>query len=205
MAYFDDKLVVIYDAGKPGRPGHPGVRGVPGIPGSPGNFSVRFYLLRGATTKWSKSVQSLPDRNGDFSFQLESATVDLRTGTVSVAADTEDVVQNLCLGFSVAVLYVLCQPRPVQKESGQHPADEPAKPLKEVMSPSTIQKMETEGLELVVAAGYLYDTPCNSYIKSTVFAGACSAGCGGDGGAGDAAGGGCAGVAGCGGCGGCGG
>ena len=142
----------------------PGVRGVPGVRGDPGHFTVRFYSLRGATTKSMSSVQSLPDRDGEFGFQMDNATVDLRAGMVSVAADTEDVVQNLCLAFSVAVLYVLCQPRPVQKGSKRQPAEEPAKLQSDVKSPATAQRMETEGLELVVAAGYLYDTPCNSYI-----------------------------------------
>ena len=154
------------------------MRGVPGIRGSPGYFSVRFYSLRGAGAggggggAGTKSpAQSLPNRNGEFGFRLAGASVDLRTGIVSVAADAPDVVQNLCLAFSVAVLYVLCQPRPVRaaESDGPAPADDPAK-----MSPRAVQKMETEGLELVVAAGYLYDTPCNSYIKCSVHAGACT-------------------------------
>ena len=73
---------------------------MPGIQGSPGHFSVRFYSLRG--TKSTPSALSLPDRNGEFGFQMDRATVDLRTGLVSVAADTDDVVQNLCLAFSVS-------------------------------------------------------------------------------------------------------
>ena len=159
-----------FDTGKPGKKGQPGVRGVPGIRGSPGYFSVRFYSLRGATAARSTpAARSLPDRNGEFSFRLDSATVDLRAGTVSVAADTDDVVQNLCLAFSVAVLYVLCQPRPVRTGAdgdGAGPGAAAAAESKggEAMSPRAAQKMETESLGLVVAAGYLYDTPCNSYI-----------------------------------------
>ena len=143
-------------------------------------MTVHFYSLRGATVKSTPNAQYLPNRDGEFGFMLDDVSVDLRTGKVSVAANTEDVVQNLCLAFSVAVLYVLCQPRPVQSASNsQNPADEPAKPMSDVMSPRAVQKMETEGLELVIATGYLYDTPCNSYIKCSVFAGACSGGCGG--------------------------
>jgi len=166
-----------FDTGKPGKKGQPGVRGVPGIRGSPGYFSVRFYSLRGATAARSTpAARSLPDSNGEFSFRLDSATVDLRTGTVSVAADTDDVVQNLCLAFSVAVLYVLCQPRPVRTGAdgdGAGPGAAAAAESKggEAMSPRAAQKVETESLGLVVAAGYLYDTPCNSYIKCSVFAG----------------------------------
>lgn len=116
------------------------MRGVPGVRGNPGHLSVRLYSLRGATTAKAapSSHASIPNKNGDYGFQLASAAVDLRSGKVSVAADTDDVVQNLCLAFSVAVLYVLCQPRPAQNAaSQQRNVKEPAKPLKEVTKASS--------------------------------------------------------------------
>ena len=140
------------------------VEGVPGIPGDPGYLSLRFLNLR------SQKVQDLliPSKTGSFSFDLEKTHVDMKTGTLTIHETCADVVQNICLVFSTAVLQVLCQPRP-----------------NAVTSYKPIRSINSESLALVMAAGFKDDTPCNNYIETHMEEGRCASfvgyagGCGG--------------------------
>ena len=176
-------------------------RGVPGVRGNPGHFSVRFYPLRDPRRSVYQ-VDRLPTRSDDFHFQLQDMRVDLRTGGVEIggksATTAADVAAKCCLAVSVATLFVLCQPRPPGPPRAQKTVDANGRRVRQINS---------ESLTMVVAAGFLVDTPSNCYFTTTVYGGTCG-GCGGTwgggGGGGDGGDGGDGGGA-CGGCGGCGG
>ena len=89
-------------SGIPGGPGREPVKGVPGVPGDPGHLAVKFYNLR--RQQWSNVT--IPTKNGNFSFDVENVNVNLKSGTLTVAAYSDEVVQNLCLAFTIAVLQV---------------------------------------------------------------------------------------------------
>ena len=97
--------------GVKGTSGNPGVRGIPGIKGQPGFLSIKFFSLFGAH-QW-KHVE----KRGDiFSICLLgkkiTVDVDLRTGMISFPPEVHDVPEAIALGFSIAILHLLCQPYP---------------------------------------------------------------------------------------------
>ena len=109
-------------------------------------------------------------------------TVDLASGSVSVRTGSAALAQNVCLAMSVAVLHALCEPRPVRKvdlATVHHSADS--------QDMSIIENREIDGskpklrdpasLQMVLAAGYLHDIPCNSYLKNYLPHSGCSACC----------------------------
>ena len=51
----------------------------------------------------------IPNKQNQFNFEIEGISVDLKTGTLTIAADNDEVVQNLTLAFSIAVLQVTVQ------------------------------------------------------------------------------------------------
>jgi len=156
--------------------GVPGVPGTPGIKGQPGHLSIEFFSLIG-TRGW-KHVRQREDKFSIVFGALKNTTVDvdLRNGTISFPPEVHDVPEAIALGFSVAILHLLCQPysqasctRPSAAASGR------------IGKPRSIRN---EDLLLVVAAGYYANSvPTNSYIKYKTGEGACG-GCGGCGGCG---------------------
>ena len=54
---------------------------------------------------------TLPYQQENFKFTIQDSNIDLRTGTVEIDSESNEVAENLALGFSVAMLHVLCQPR----------------------------------------------------------------------------------------------
>ncbi|WAR25875.1 hypothetical protein MAR_011579 [Mya arenaria] len=77
------------------------------VPWSPGTLSVSFYKC--ATGAWQHLTLSYQQEN--YKFNLQDAQVDLRTGTVEINSESNEVAENLALAFSVALLHSLCQPR----------------------------------------------------------------------------------------------
>ena len=77
------------------------------MPWNPGTLSVSFY--RCATGAWQHIT--LPYLQENFKFTIQDANIDLRTGSVEINSEANEVAENLALGFSVALLHVMCQPR----------------------------------------------------------------------------------------------
>lgn len=157
--------------------------------------------------------------------EYEGLTLDFNRGTITCSGMKSDkILEYVTLSFSVALLHVLCVPRPTKWKSG-----ESLKPKLAKRGRRRLERFPDEDMSFMMAAGLLYLTPSNHYIYhnygANVSAG-CSAGgivsdsCGvgfdqsqcvinsdggdfGGGGGGDIGGG--DGGGGCGGCGGCGG
>ena len=165
------------------------------------------------------------DLSKDKPVQFEGLTLDLNKSTISCRKEKADqILQYIAFSFSVALLHVLCVPRPSNWKPGRSLS--PKKSTRR--GDKYIERFPDETMAFMTAAGLLYLTPSNHYIYNThgpnVCAG-CSAGglvaesCGigfdqnqcvinsdgGDVGGGDGGvgcGGGCGGCSGCGGCGG---
>ena len=90
-------------------------RGIVGIPGSPGTLTVSFYKFN--TGKLS--THTLEYKEHDYTLTVESCEVNLMKGTFEVQPQSSEVAENLVLAFSVALLHVLCVPRPPGWKEGQ--------------------------------------------------------------------------------------
>lgn len=114
------------------------------VPWNPGTLSVSFYKC--ATGAWQNIT--LPYLQENFKFTIQDANIDLRSGTIEINSESNEVAENLALAFSVAVLHVLCQPRyrpppppepipvtveppPPSPEAKEAPKEEPEKPKEE--------------------------------------------------------------------------
>ena len=99
-----------------------------------------------------------------------------RTGSLGVRAGSPHVAQSVCLALSVAVLTTLCQPRPVQliNIATVHTRALPARGACCRGPPQGPRPLAGDHMELLVAAGYLNQTPCNSFLWSY---GQCGGGC----------------------------
>ena len=71
-------------------------------------MSLSFFKL--ATGAWQHL--NLNYLQNDYKFNIQQSNVDLKTGVIQVDSSTNEVAENLALAFSVALLHVLCQPRP---------------------------------------------------------------------------------------------
>ena len=137
-------------AGVPGKPGEPGIKGKPGIKGHPGSLSITFFSL------FEKQEWKLAETRGDqFSIGHLSGkinptrsqfNVNLRTGVISILPEVQEVPEAIALGFSIAILHLLCQP--LGKTNYTKPSaaasDQRNKP----------RDIHNEDLLLAVAAGY---------------------------------------------------
>ena len=168
-------------AGVRGKPGEPGIKGTPGIKGQPGSLSIKFFSL------FEKQEWKLAEKRGDqfsighLSGKINSTrsqfNVNLRTGAISILPEVQEVPEAIALGFSIAILHLLCQPL------GKTNYTKPSAAASEYQR-NKPRGIHNEDFLLVVAAGYYANTvPTNSYIKYEIGGGACG-GCGGSGGCG---------------------
>ena len=89
-------------------------------------------------------------------------------------------LENICIlwnknGHSLCVFQVLCQPRPppttnpTANSTAGTLTQSRSTPSRSLSSRSgsskQIKRIESEGLALIVAAGFLYDTPCNRFYS----------------------------------------
>lgn len=121
-------------------------KGRRGVPGSPGTLSIRFFKC--IRNNWDELA--LPYLTNVFKFHLHDVDVDLEHGVIQIVSETNEIAENLTLAFSVALLHVLCQPRPLTPEGTGATANSgtPIRGSKE------IKHIPSEDLGLVVAAGY---------------------------------------------------
>ena len=159
-----------------------GVTGVPGTKGKPGRLSIKFFSLFGKC-EWKYVKKGRRDK---FSIGLvgrkKKIHVDLRRGMISFSSEVRDIPEAIALGFSIAILHLLCQPYSPFTGSNK---DKYMKPSAAVSSNlNRPRRICNEDLTLVVAAGFYADNvPTNAYIKYETGGGG-SSGCGGCGGCG---------------------
>ncbi|XP_062592625.1 uncharacterized protein LOC134254077 [Saccostrea cucullata] len=205
------------------------LRGRRGVPGNPGHLLVKVYRV-GHEGPLQKQLINL-SHSQYIPVEFEGLKLDFKKGLITCSRIAAGQVLNyVALSFSIALLHVLCVPRPSDWRPGMS-----LEPRVTSRGGRIIQRFPDEDISFMLAAGLLYLTPSNHYMYHTYGANVC-AGCGsggivcdstgvgfeqgqcvidsdggdfsggGDvGGDGDVGGGGCDGVGGCGGCGGCGG
>ena len=143
-----------------GSEGSPGVKGTPGVKGQPGDLCIEFFSLSGVQ-EW-KRVRKQGENFRVSLSEREIVNVDLRTGVISFPSAISAVPESIALGFSIAVLHLLCQPNTSTRMTDH------TKPS--VMASSSqnykTRRIRCEDLTLVVAAGfYATIVPSNAYIK----------------------------------------
>ena len=121
--------------------------------------------------KYSKSFR--------FDFNLDDVYVDLENGHLTVSKNSIDHAQNVALGFSVCVLFSLCQPYPPTQVSVSHQiaVKPPSIPPREFPQPRykasdwrTPRKTLYSNDDLVFASavGYWYYSKYPIYYESEV-------------------------------------
>ena len=102
----------------------------------------------------------------DYKFNIQQSNVDLKTGVIQVDSSTNEVAENLALAFSVALLHVLCQPRPkpVPPQVAPKPSVPKTPPPEETKPPIVIgegdaQPTGEEALEVGQAEKEPEETP----------------------------------------------
>ena len=75
-----------------------------------GNLKVKLFKLNGE----EKGFEKLNDSEWTLTWETMNCnfSVNLMSGQVILSEDIKEVPESLCLGLSIAVLFVLCQPRP---------------------------------------------------------------------------------------------
>ncbi|XP_061192853.1 uncharacterized protein LOC133201068 [Saccostrea echinata] len=194
--------------------GIPGSRDRRGVPGNPGHLQVKVYRVD-HTSPPRKQIINLSEHHP---VEFEGLKLDLTQGLITCSRKAAGQILNyVALSFSIALLHVLCVPRPSDWQPGKS-----LKPKVTSRGTRKIERFPDEDMSFMLAAGLLYLTPSNHYIYHTYGANVCGCGAGGietgvgfeqghrvinsDGGDfGGGVGGVSDGGAGCGGCGGCGG
>lgn len=104
--------------------------------------------------------------------EYEGLTLDFNRGTITCSGMKSDkILEYVTLSFSVALLHVLCVPRPTKWKSG-----ESLKPKLAKRGRRRLERFPDEDMSFMMAAGLLYLTPSNHYIYHNYGANV-SAGC----------------------------
>ncbi|XP_052807820.1 uncharacterized protein LOC128236760 [Mya arenaria] len=146
-----------YRKGKQGT--RVGRKMVGAVSGDPGALLVKLYKKTSADsmTKTSSFIDYYSTNSR--SITLDALEADFKSGLLRVSPSGEEV-ENIALGFSIALLHVLCVPRPRDWEEGK-----PLKPKVAAKGRKNVMYIP-DGLVFFRAAGILYNTPSNHYIRT---------------------------------------
>ncbi|BFZ08986.1 hypothetical protein BsWGS_12025 [Bradybaena similaris] len=133
-------------------------RKVPGRKGScsEGHLEVRFFHL--PNNRWHYVSFDRLYSLATSKFEIGDCVVEFDSGFIEINSERGEIAENLALIFSVALIHVLCQPRPVNwapKVDTVTPEIEPVPKLG-----------GSEDIALLLAAGVLIATPCNHAIRN---------------------------------------
>ena len=107
----------------------------------------------------------------DQPVEFEGLTLDFNKSTIRCRKwNADQILQYVAFSFSVALLHVLCVPRPSNWGPGKS-----LKPKVSTRGNRKIKRFPDEDMAFMTAAGLLYLTPSNHYIYHIHGAG-CSAG-----------------------------
>jgi hypothetical protein len=96
-----------------------------------------------------------------YDFNLASSDVDLKTGSITIDPNCDDVTENIALAFSVSLLHVLCVPRPKNWKEGQQVKPPPLK-----RGEIDVKGIPSDDMTLILAAGLLINSPSNYYFHT---------------------------------------
>ncbi|KAK7489680.1 hypothetical protein BaRGS_00019075 [Batillaria attramentaria] len=105
--------------------------------------------------------QQLTYADQQWTFSLHDLVADLKNGTLRIDnPDCQDIAEKVALTFSVALLHVLCMPRPAGWKRNH--------PLRRSISRRGTRSSKwipSDEMPFVIAAGVLQDTPNNTFIR----------------------------------------
>ncbi|GFR81235.1 glycine-rich domain-containing protein 2 [Elysia marginata] len=132
--------------------------------GSEGHLEIRFFHL--PTKKWYFVSFDRLYSLATSKFEIGDCIVEFDSGFLEIGSHRGEVAENLALIFSVALIHVLCQPRPA--DWAPRLSSPPRVPPGEDQ-PAQAQLPRLGGSEeiaLLLAAGVLVATPCNHAIRN---------------------------------------
>ncbi|GFO43937.1 glycine-rich domain-containing protein 2 [Plakobranchus ocellatus] len=152
--------------------------------GSEGHLEIRFFHLPGR--KWHYVSFDRLYSLATSKFEIGDCVVEFDSGFLEIGSHRGELAENLALIFSVALIHVLCQPRPADWNP-RLSSPPRAPPGEDQPAQSQLPRLGgSEEIALLLAAGVLVATPCNHAIrnlfkrKKQQFAGAGMGGIGAD-------------------------
>lgn len=137
-----------------------GKSGYFGIPGNPGHFEIKVYRIN---SKHLQREETISIAHYDV-LEFEGLTLDFQGGIITCSEmKLDNILHYVSFSFSIALLYVLCVPRPANWKPG-----ESLKPKLEKRGGKTVERFLDEDITFLMAAGLHCLTPSNHYIHNNV-------------------------------------
>ena len=137
---------------------------VPVGSGSEGHLEIRFFHLPGK--KWHFVSFDRLYSLATSKFEIGDCVVEFDSGFLEIGSQRGELAENLALIFSVALIHVLCQPRPSDWAPNLCSPPRVA-PGEDQPAQSQLPRLGgSEEIALLLAAGVLVATPCNHAIRN---------------------------------------
>lgn len=137
-----------------------------GIPGNPGHLEIKVYRINSKHFQREETI-SIPQYDV---LEFEGLTLDFQRGIITCnEMKIDNILHYVSFSFSIALLHVLCVPRPANWKPG-----ESLKPTFEKRGGRTVERFPDEDITFLMAAGLHCLTPSNHYIHNNVNANLCA-------------------------------
>lgn len=143
-------------------------KGKHGIPGNPGHLKIKVFRISRKPIPREETI-SLTEYSV---LNFEGLTLDFNNGIITCSElKMNDIILYVCFSFYIALLHVLCVPRPANWKPG-----ESLKPKQDKRGSRKVERFPDEDISFLMAAGLQCLTPSNHYIYNNSSANIC-AGC----------------------------
>ncbi|XP_047140965.1 uncharacterized protein LOC100209113 [Hydra vulgaris] len=85
--------------------------------GQRGEMELKLFTLNGKNSRY-EIVNKVNDVKFEWATEQGRGSVDLLSGYIRFSGSVSDVPEFLCVAYSIAILFVLCQPRPPPPKTG---------------------------------------------------------------------------------------
>lgn len=137
-----------------------------GIPGNPGHLEIKVYRINSKHFQREETI-SIPQYDV---LEFEGLTLDFQRGIITCnEMKIDNILHYVSFSFSIALLHVLCVPRPANWKPGDS-----LKPKLEKRGGRTVERFPDEDITFLMAAGLHCLTPSNHYIHNNVNANLCA-------------------------------
>ncbi|RUS76067.1 hypothetical protein EGW08_016171, partial [Elysia chlorotica] len=132
--------------------------------GSEGHLEIRFFHLPGK--RWHFVSFDRLYSLATSKFEIGDCVVEFDSGFLEIGSQRGELAENLALIFSVALIHVLCQPRPADWAPNLSSPPRVASGEDQPAQPQLPRLGGSEEIALLLAAGVLVATPCNHAIRN---------------------------------------
>ncbi|KAL8618173.1 hypothetical protein ACOMHN_059180 [Nucella lapillus] len=130
-----------------------------GKDGLPGQLLIRVREME--DFGWRELQLTYTEQH--WRFTLDDLHADLKEGIIRIDnPESQHIAEKVALTFSVALLHVLCMPRPSGWRRGNS-----LRPRHSRRSTRSSKWIPSDEMPFILAAGVLQDTPTNGYIRQT--------------------------------------